>query len=170
VPGKTKTSPFPWECEPPSNAPMPGATTLTALNGSSIASALSHNYATVPIVYNGTPHIHPKTAPAHAPASSFDPADPSYQTASRSSQPFCHNPPNRPTDSLTDNDRWSRRQTCTNTRLRSINDSDAANNNNDDDNESTCIVPWVQGYRGAKTYICSNKMVIITGVSPFAMS
>ena len=53
---------------------------------------------------NGTPHISPQNCPfasgnrqSQLSASSLDPADPPTQTASRSSQPFCHNTLDIPT-------------------------------------------------------------------------
>ena len=68
------------------------------------------------------PHIYPEnclspttiTTPSNKPVSR--PTHSPLQTAPGSTQPFCHNTPrsDRPTD------RWSRRQTCKNTRLRSI--------------------------------------------------
>ena len=63
--------------------------------------------------------------------SSMNPAKQSPQMASRSNQPFFHNAPDRqrPTDRQTDRqtDGGPGDKTCANTRLRSINDSDAAN-------------------------------------------
>jgi len=84
-----------------------------------------------PISYSGTPQIHPKTAPSlrRSPPHLIHPSlDRTYsppQTASGSTHPFCHSTLSGPTDRQTD--RWSRRETCTNTRLRSIDYSDAAN-------------------------------------------
>ena len=61
--------------------------------------------------------IHPSLDRPHSPP----------KTASGSTQPFCHSTLSGQTDRQTDG--WSRRETCTNTRLRSIDYSDAANNN-----------------------------------------
>jgi len=61
------------------------------------------------------------------PASSFDPADPPTQTAYKSNQPFFHNAPDRQSKWATDR-QMIQGKTCTNTCLRSINDSNRANN------------------------------------------
>ena len=62
-----------------------------------------------PISYNGAPHICPQNCPfpltdsqTPLPTSSVDPSDLPSQTASRSGQPFCHNPLDRQTDRPTE--------------------------------------------------------------------
>jgi len=75
-------------------------TPRTTPNGSSDGShtfaQLHHKLSTG---CNRVPHIHPQTYPVlltnhqtqlHVPASSLDPSDLSFQTASISNQPFCH--------------------------------------------------------------------------------
>jgi len=86
----------------------------------------------VPVGYNGMPQIHPKLPlsfenyhPHLIHPSLERPHSPS-QTASGSTQLFCHNTLSGQTDRQTD--RWSRQETCTNTRLCSIDYNDAANN------------------------------------------
>jgi len=67
--------------------------------------------------YSGTPQIHPKTAPSpstittHLIHPSFDQPHSPSQTASGSTQPFCHSTlSDRHTDAHTQTDRWARRQ------------------------------------------------------------
>ena len=54
-----------WQQPPPFNAPIPRPTTLTTPNDRSIGSCTSAQLCNkVPISYNWTPKIHPKSAPS----------------------------------------------------------------------------------------------------------
>jgi len=130
--------PSPWGTWTPFNTTMPRPTPLTTPNDILID---SRNFPQlrrkVPIGYNETPQIHHQKYPfwpfpfddnhPHLIHASVDRPHASPQTAPRSTQPFCYNTFSGQTDRPTD--RWSRREICINTRLRSIVYSDAANNN-----------------------------------------
>jgi len=83
------------------------------------------------ISYNGTPQVHPKTAPSlrrwppHLIHRSIDRPNSPSQTASEYNQPFCHSTLFGQTDRQTD--KWDRRQFDSMSRLRLI-ASDAAKN------------------------------------------
>jgi len=73
----------------------------------------------IPIGFNGTPYIYPQNCPfpfddhhPHLTQPSLDRPHSPRQTASESSQPFCHSTLCGPTERQTD--RWDMRQICTN--------------------------------------------------------
>jgi len=136
---KNSNVPSPWAMWTPSNKSMPAPTPLTTPNGSSIASRtftrLRHK---VSIGYNGTLHVHPKFVPFRRAISTpvYLPhpwTQPTHHTK-RHPDPISRfstiHRTVRQTDTPTDRqtDRWHRRITCTNTRSRCIDYSDADNN------------------------------------------
>ena len=105
MPKNPRNSPFPLHVDPIYNTSMPWPTPLTTPNDSSIGSHTSTQPCNkVSISYNGMPKFTPKMPLPfddhypHLIHSSLDRPHLPSQTASRSTQPFCHSTLSRQTD------------------------------------------------------------------------